>query len=64
MCSQIGNVEWLMKVTDCMQPTETTKSYSRLGRRSVKATQEAKKAAKAPSAPVKNLIWMVGSPAR
>lgn len=47
-----------MKVTDCMQPTETTKSYSRLGR-SVKAMQEAKKAAKAPFAPVKNLIWMV-----
>lgn len=59
MCTQIGNAVWLMKVTDCMQPTESTKRYSRLGRRSVKLMQEAKKAVKAPFAPVKNLIWMV-----
>jgi len=48
-----------MKVTDCVQLTETTKRYSRLGRRSVKPMQEAKKTVKAPFAPVKNLIWRV-----
>lgn len=32
MCSQIGNAAWLMKVTDCMQPAEATKRYSRWGK--------------------------------